>query len=36
MIHQTTPISVTGCAKAKPIKKKAKHTKKAKKAKRKG
>jgi hypothetical protein len=35
-IHQTTPISVTGCAKAKPIKKKAKHAKKAKKAKRKG
>ncbi len=35
-IHQTTPISVTGCAKAKPAKKKAKHTKKAKRAKRKG
>jgi uncharacterized repeat protein (TIGR01451 family) len=35
-IHQTTPISVTGCTKAKPIKKKAKHAKKAKKAKRKG
>jgi hypothetical protein len=36
-IHQTTPISVTGCAKTKPIKKKAKHAKKAvKKAKRKG
>ncbi len=35
-IHQTTPISVTGCTKAKPIKKKTKHTKKAKRAKRKG
>ncbi len=29
-IHQTTPISVTGCAKAKPIKKKVKHAKRAK------
>jgi hypothetical protein len=28
-LHQTTPISVTGCAKAKPLKKKAKHAKKA-------
>ncbi len=35
-IHQTTPISVTGCTKAKPAKKKAKRTKKARKAKRKG
>ncbi len=35
-IHQTTPISVTGCAKAKPAKKKTKHAKKAKRAKRRG
>ena len=28
-IHQTTAVSVTGCPKAKPAKKKTKHAKKA-------